>query len=200
MMISIESTLRIVLTTPDQVDMFLSKGQLQIKGNANATAAKWGRNADAGLSVGSNKSNATNSSKYAISGFYTYSFGNKGIYGGVSMDGEVLAVRSGCNEGFYQKAVNVKDILTGLVPMPKENGDYDRLTQLLNDYCTESDGDDGKEDDDELDLMDTTPLGPDDGDDAVDQWQIYGHTGGKLQFLNGGSTFLLVGWSLLLVF
>merc|ERR1712183_1031939 len=91
-------------------------------------------------------------SKYSISGFYTYSFGNKGIYGGVSMDGEVLAVRKGCNEEFYGKSVTVKDILTGSEPMPKENEDYDRLCSLLNDYCTEAE--DSKEDDDELDLMD----------------------------------------------
>merc|ERR1739842_259747 len=79
-------------------------------------------------------------------------------------DGEVLAVRSSCNEGFYQKTVNAKEILTGLVPMPRLNKDFDRLVQLLNDWC-EMDDTEGKDSDDELDLMDTTPIDPDINDD-----------------------------------
>eukprot|EP01083_Nonionella_stella_P274092 930234_1 len=121
----------IILSSQDQVDMFLSNGQLQIKGNANATAAKWGRNADAGIGVGSSKNS---SGKQTIAPIFTYSFGNKGIYGGISLDGEILSVRKQCNETFYTKTVHCKDILTGVVKMPKKNKDYNTLIKLLSDY------------------------------------------------------------------
>ena len=145
----------IVLSTQDQVDMFLSKGQLQLKGNTNATVAKWGRNADAGIGVGTNTQTGTD--KQAVAPIFTYSFGVKGIYGGISLDGEVLAVRKDCNEVFYQKTVHVKDILTGAVKMPNKNKDYQNLCKLLNDYCTGSDDDDEKKNDDGFDLSEVQP-------------------------------------------
>ena len=74
----------------------------------------------------------------AFSGFYTYSFGNKGIFGGVSLDGVWLKVREGANGDFYGSKVRVKQILTGKLAMPKENGDYDALIQMLNQYALES--------------------------------------------------------------
>ena len=138
----------IILSTQDQIDMFLSNGQLQLKGNANATAAKWGRNADAGIGVGSNKQTGPgNEKKNAVAPFYTYSFGVKGLYGGVSLDGEVLAVRKDCNEVFYDKTVHVKDILCGAVKMPKKNKDYITICKLLNEYVAGHD-DDEKDNDD----------------------------------------------------
>jgi len=139
----------IILSTQDQIDMFLSNGQLQLKGNANATAAKWGRNADAGVGIGSNKQTGPgNESKNAVAPFYTYSFGVKGLYGGISLDGEVLAVRKECNETFYEKTVHVKDILTGAVKMPKKNKDYVKICKLLNEYVQGQDDDDVKDNDD----------------------------------------------------
>eukprot|EP00484_Ammonia_sp_Unknown_P023557 CAMPEP_0197027114 /NCGR_PEP_ID=MMETSP1384-20130603/7084_1 /TAXON_ID=29189 /ORGANISM="Ammonia sp." /LENGTH=455 /DNA_ID=CAMNT_0042455913 /DNA_START=30 /DNA_END=1397 /DNA_ORIENTATION=+ len=133
----------VVLSSQEQVDMFLSNGQLQIKGNTNATAGKWGRNADAGVGVGSNKQ--ANTDKQTVAPIFTYSFGVKGIYAGVSLDGDVLSVRKDCNEAFYQATVHVKDILTGAVKMPKKNKDYVKITQLLSDYCVGANDDDEKQ-------------------------------------------------------
>eukprot|EP01083_Nonionella_stella_P070318 188077_1 len=129
----------IILSSQDQLDMFLSNGQLQLKGNANATAAKWGRNADAGVGVGSAKQLGSN--KQSVAPIFTYSFGNKGIYGGVSLDGDVLAVRKDCNQTFYSNKVHVKDILLGDVKMPKKNKDYDTLVTMLKEYCIGNDDD-----------------------------------------------------------
>ena len=129
--------IRIVLTTPEQVDVFLSRGQLQLKGSANATAGTTGRHASAGVNVSNSKHcSDTDKRKLAISGFYTYSFGAKGIFGGVSLNGDVLTVRGGCNEEFYGSKVAVKNLLTGKVPMPQQNADYDALTSMLNRYSS----------------------------------------------------------------
>ena len=38
---------------------------------------------------------------------------SKGLYGGISFDGAVVAVRSGLNEAFYGKQVSPTDILIG---------------------------------------------------------------------------------------
>eukprot|EP01083_Nonionella_stella_P110500 323362_1 len=135
----------IILSSQDQINIFLSNGQLQLKGNANATAAKWGRNAEAGIGVGV-------SNKQSVAPFYTYSFGNKGLYGGVSFDGEVLAVRKDCNAAFYYQKVDVKDILLGAtnVKRPEKNKDYNALVTMLNKYCDTMEDDEAFVDDNDI--------------------------------------------------
>eukprot|EP00483_Globobulimina_turgida_P009903 UN09922 len=95
----------IILPKPYHVQIFLGKGQLQIKGNAEAAVAKYGRDVNVGVGVG-NK---------AAAPVLSYSFGVKGIYGGISLDSAILMPRNDCNTRFYGKKVQIKDIGYGLV-------------------------------------------------------------------------------------
>merc|ERR1712130_739357 len=103
---------------------------------------KYGRNGDAGLGVNSK----------AIAPIVSYSFGVKGLFAGVSLDGEIMTTRGYCNEMYYGKKLSVKDILTsttrsndngmtckqrGKARMLRQNRDYETLVQMLNDYCVD---------------------------------------------------------------
>eukprot|EP01084_Bolivina_argentea_P131921 232800_1 len=113
----------ILLPSPNHVKTFLGKGQLQIKGNAQAAIAQYGRDANVGIGV-----NDTGNAAPIIS----YSYGVKGLYGGVSIDGGVLVARKKCNKEFYGRDIDLNKIYSGEIEPPLLNADYSRIIQLLN--------------------------------------------------------------------
>merc|ERR1712083_722318 len=60
----------------------------------------------------------------------SYSFGVKGIYAGVTLDGTVLVPRKECNTTFYGKNVTLEDIIAGKVKAP-DNADYRDIVKLI---------------------------------------------------------------------
>eukprot|EP00483_Globobulimina_turgida_P012461 UN12484 len=96
----------IILPSPNHVKTFLGKGQLQIKGNVEAAVANYGRDANVGVGVSNTGDTAP---------ILSYSFGVKGLYGGVSIDGGVLVARNQCNATFYGKNIELKQISSGEV-------------------------------------------------------------------------------------
>eukprot|EP01084_Bolivina_argentea_P156714 273111_1 len=132
----------IVLPTQQHIDIFMGAGQLSLKGSADMHIYKYGRNGDAGLSVNSK----------AVAPIVSYSFGVKGLFAGVSFDGELMTTRGYCNEMYYGKKLCVEDILcsttksnddgasfkaSGHARMLSRNRDYETLIQMLNDYCVD---------------------------------------------------------------
>ena len=128
----------IILSNDEQVNIFMGKGQLQLKTNAEASILKYGRQGNVGVNVGNKQ----------IKPVYSYSFGVKGLYGGVSLDGDILIVRSKCNKKFYGNKYDIKNILNGNVNMPNNNEYYNKIITYLRDYCSIKDdiGYDGDKD------------------------------------------------------
>ena len=62
----------------------------------------------------------------------SYSFGVKGLYGGISLDGGVLLPRNACNANFYGKQTDLENIIKGNVEAPKLNEDYKKIISLIN--------------------------------------------------------------------
>ena len=60
---------------------------------------------------------------------------SKGLYGGVSLDGAVIAVRGGLNNGFYGRAVSPADIL---VRHDAANPDGKRLSEAVAKAASEA--------------------------------------------------------------
>eukprot|EP01083_Nonionella_stella_P234260 824714_1 len=114
----------IILPSLNHVKSFLGKRQFQIKGNAEAAVAKYGRDANVGVGL---------SDKGDAAPIISYSFGVKGLYAGVSVNGTVLAARNKCNAEFYGKAVELNQMTTGEIKAPLLNEDYQRIIELLND-------------------------------------------------------------------
>mmetsp|Transcript_3983 Transcript_3983/g.3452 ORF Transcript_3983/g.3452 Transcript_3983/m.3452 type:complete len:311 (+) Transcript_3983:95-1027(+) len=112
----------IILPSPNHVKTFLGKGQLQIKGNAEAAVATYGRDANVGVGV---------NDKGDAAPIMSYSFGVKGLYAGVSIDGACLVPRNKCNETFYGKQVTLQQITSGYVEAPKLNEDYQKIILLI---------------------------------------------------------------------
>lgn len=102
---------------------FLGKGQLQIKGNVNAAVAMYGRDANVGVGV---------NDKGDAAPIMSYSFGVKGLYAGVSIDGACLVPRNKCNQMFYGKQVSLEQIIKGMIERPSLNPDYKRIIDLIN--------------------------------------------------------------------
>lgn len=99
------------------------KGQISIKGDTQLTVGKIGRDAQIGVAV-SNEGN--------VAPVTSYSFGAKGLYGGLSIGSMVLAPRNVCNREFYGFDINLKDITSGHIEAPLLNEDYKRIVELLN--------------------------------------------------------------------
>jgi len=113
----------IILPSPNHVKTFIGKGQLQIKGNAEAAAYKYGRDASIGVGV---------NDKGDAAPVISYSFGVKGLYGGISLSGGVLVPRNACNTNFYGKEIDLEQIIKGNVEAPKLNADYKKIISLIN--------------------------------------------------------------------
>jgi len=113
----------IILPSPNHVKAFLGQGQLHIKGNAEAVVLDVGRDANVGVGV-SNKGDAAP--------ITSYSFGVKGLYGGVSIDGAVLIPRKQCNDAFYGETFEFEQLTSGSIPPPTDNEDYATIIKLLD--------------------------------------------------------------------
>jgi lipid-binding SYLF domain-containing protein len=98
------SEIVIVLNTPAAVEAFTKDGDVTLGGNLSITAGPVGRDAEARIGL--------------QSVMYSYSR-SQGLFGGLSVEGTVIATRKEDNAAYYGKPVNAKDILSGRVPAPK---------------------------------------------------------------------------------
>jgi SH3 domain-containing YSC84-like protein 1 len=108
------SEIVIILNTPAAVDAFTKDGDVTLGGNLSVTAGPIGRDAEARVGL--------------QSVMYSYSR-SSGVFGGLSVEGTVVATRNQDNAAYYGKPVQAKDILAGKVPAPKGAG---KLRQILS--------------------------------------------------------------------
>jgi len=120
----------IILPSPECLASFLGKGQLSIKGGTQLTIGNIGRDAQIGVGV---------SVEGKLAPVTSYSFGAKGLFGGVSIGSVVLAPRNECNTAFYGQTVDLRDITSGHLQPPQLNDDYQRIVELLNVHQTLND-------------------------------------------------------------
>ncbi|KAJ5360215.1 hypothetical protein N7517_009406 [Penicillium concentricum] len=110
-----------VLTTDAAVKTFMQSGNLTLGGNISMAVGPVGRSAEAGGVVGTKGG----------TGVFAYSK-TRGLYGGLTVEGGVLAERADANKKLYGRKVRAKELLSGLIPPPPEagvlikvlNGDY----------------------------------------------------------------------------
>lgn len=107
-----------VLTTEAAVKTFMQSGNLTLGGNISMAVGPIGRTAEAGGVVGAR----------SAAGVFAYSK-TRGLYGGVTVEGGVLAERADANKKLYGRKVRARELLSGLVPPPPEAGD---LLEVLN--------------------------------------------------------------------
>ncbi|KAJ5512719.1 hypothetical protein N7463_002271 [Penicillium fimorum] len=113
-----------VLTTDAAVKTFMQSGNLTLGGNISMAVGPIGRTAEAGGVVGMKGG----------TGVFTYSK-TRGLYGGLTAEGGVLAERADANKKLYGRKVRARELLSGLIPPPPEagvlikvlNGDYFRV-------------------------------------------------------------------------
>ncbi|KAJ5576129.1 hypothetical protein N7535_003055 [Penicillium sp. DV-2018c] len=98
-----------VLTTDAAVKTFMQSGSLTLGGNISMAVGPIGRSAEAGGVFGT--SGAT--------GVFAYSK-TRGLYGGLTVEGGVLAERADANKKLYGRKVRAKELLGGSVPSPTE--------------------------------------------------------------------------------
>jgi SH3 domain-containing YSC84-like protein 1 len=104
----------IVLNTPAAVEAFSQKGDFTLGGNLSITAGPIGRDAEAKIGL--------------QSVMYSYSR-SQGLFGGLSVEGTVIATRNDDNTAYYGKPVAPKDILSGKIPAP---AGANKLRQVLS--------------------------------------------------------------------
>ena len=104
----------IVLNTPAAVEAFSQGGNVTLGGNLSITAGPVGRDAEAKVGL--------------QSVMFSYSR-SQGLFGGLSVEGTVIATRNEDNTAYYGKAVNAKDILSGKVAAP---AGASKLRQILS--------------------------------------------------------------------
>lgn len=108
------SEIVIVLNTPAAVEAFTKDGDVTLGGNLSVTAGPIGRDAEARVGL--------------QSVMYSYSR-SSGVFGGLSVEGTVVATRKEDNAAYYGKPVQAKDILAGKVAAPKGAS---KLRQILS--------------------------------------------------------------------
>jgi lipid-binding SYLF domain-containing protein len=108
------SEIVIVLNTPLAVEAFTKDGDVTLGGNLSVTAGPIGRDAEARVGL--------------QSVMFSYSR-SQGVFGGLSVEGTVVATRKDDNAAYYGKPVTAKDILAGKVPAP---AGASRLRQILS--------------------------------------------------------------------
>ena len=106
----------IVLNTPAAVEAFTQDGNFTIGGNLSVTAGPIGRDAEAQVGLQSI--------------MYSYSR-SQGLFGGLSVEGTVIATRNQDNAAYYGKPVSAKEILTGKATPPPG---AQRLQNLLSEW------------------------------------------------------------------
>lgn len=108
------SEIVIVLNTPAAVEAFTRDGDVTLGGNLSITAGPIGRDAEARVGV--------------QSVMFSYSR-SQGVFGGLSVEGTVVATRKQDNAAYYGKPVEANDILSGKIPAP---AGARKLQQLLS--------------------------------------------------------------------
>ncbi|KAJ5164961.1 uncharacterized protein N7500_006791 [Penicillium coprophilum] len=107
-----------VLTTDDAVKTFMQSGNLTLGGNISMAVGPVGRSAEAGGVVGTK----------GATGVFAYSK-TRGLYGGLTVEGGVLAERADANKKLYGRKVRAHELLSGSIPPPPEAG---VLIEVLN--------------------------------------------------------------------
>ncbi|KAJ5958772.1 uncharacterized protein N7479_005922 [Penicillium vulpinum] len=113
-----------VLTTDAAVKTFMQSGNLTLGGNISMAVGPIGRSAEAGGVVGTK----------GATGVFAYSK-TRGLYGGLTVEGGVLAERADANKKLYGRKIRASELLSGSVPPPPEaevlidvlNGDFFRM-------------------------------------------------------------------------
>ncbi|MGD9896631.1 MAG: YSC84-related protein [Candidatus Methylacidiphilaceae bacterium] len=103
----------IVLNTPEAVQAFARGGNVTLGGDISATAGPVGRTAEGAVTP--------------FAAVYTYSR-SQGLFGGLSLEGTVIAEAPETNREYYGREVNPEDILAGKVRPPASAR---RLTEAL---------------------------------------------------------------------
>eukprot|EP00483_Globobulimina_turgida_P000846 UN00847 len=117
-----------ILPDDKAVKQFTGKGQLRFGGEIQLAVGPIGRDGSGSVGAGDK----------GVSVIYSYSHA-QGLYGGLALDGKVIAVRPDCNKSFYKKSVNCADILNGNIEQIPSNEDYDMIIHLLDSYCLDDD-------------------------------------------------------------
>ncbi len=105
-----------ILNTDDAVKAFSRGGNVQLGADVSVAAGPVGRSAEAGVTP--------------VAAVYTYSR-SQGLFGGVSLEGTVIATRNDANAAYYGRAVTPDQILYGKVKAPAGTK---RLMQVLSRY------------------------------------------------------------------
>ena len=108
------SEIVIILNTPAAVEALTKDGDVTLGGNLSITAGPIGRDAEARVGL--------------QSVMFSYSR-SQGVFGGLSIEGTVVATRKDDNAAYYGKPVEAKDILAGKVPAP---AGASKLRQILS--------------------------------------------------------------------
>lgn len=114
----------ILLNTQAAVKTFMSKGQLKLGVDAQLAMGNTGHDTEVGVGITTKR----------VAPVVSYSFA-KGVFAGISFDGNIMAVRNKCNADFYGQNVSVADIASGAVTMSQSNQEYDRIVMLLYQYA-----------------------------------------------------------------
>jgi len=118
----------IVLRDPTAVQLFSGNGQIRLGADASVAAGPLGRYAQVAVGANENKN---------IAATVSYSEA-KGLYVGFALEGAGIRVREVCNETYYGKKTEAKEILNAPGDANK-NEDYAAICQLLNDYILKQD-------------------------------------------------------------
>lgn len=100
-----------VLATDAAVKTFMQSGNLTLGGNISMAVGPIGRSAEAGGVVGTK----------GATGVFAYSK-TRGLYGGLTVEGGVLAERADANKKLYGRKIRAKELLSGSIPPPPEAG------------------------------------------------------------------------------
>ncbi len=92
-----------VLNTPEAVRAFSQGGNVQLGADISVAAGPVGRTVEAGVTP--------------VAAVYTYSR-SQGLFGGISLEGTIVATRNEANAKYYGRAVKPRDILSGRVRVP----------------------------------------------------------------------------------
>jgi SH3 domain-containing YSC84-like protein 1 len=92
-----------VLNTREAVRAFSQGGNVQFGGNISVAAGPVGRTVEAGVTP--------------VAAVYSYSR-SQGLFGGMSLEGTVVATRDEANANYYGRSVTPGEILSGKVKVP----------------------------------------------------------------------------------
>ncbi|MGC9195189.1 MAG: YSC84-related protein [Syntrophobacteraceae bacterium] len=92
-----------VLNTPEAVRAFSRGGNIQLGADVSVAAGPVGRTAEAGVTP--------------VAAVYAYSL-SQGLFGGISVEGTVIAARNDANRQYYHRYVTPEQILSGRVRAP----------------------------------------------------------------------------------